>query len=217
LVDALRGASKSQSGKGPGKPEFVFESGQFLVIVEDKRQLDRTIKTADDKVDTGWPARMHYAVNGAVHYAERILENSSHYQRIFAVGITGDTTHNQVVAVYVDREGSQVLGELDSLDVFAPGEIEEFYRVRVLGELPREERELREVRKVAEDLHEAMRNYGSLEGERKATAVSAILLALRTDGFQIDDLRGSKASGQTDGHKIFNAAKSFLEEADLDR
>lgn len=57
--------------------------------------------------------------------------------------------------------------------------IEEFYRVSVLGELPKEERELIEVNKIAADLHEDLRNYGSLEGEKKASVVSAILLAFR--------------------------------------
>ena len=45
--------------------------------------------------------------------------------------------------------------------------IEEFYRVSVLGELPKEERELIEVNKIAADLHEDLRDYGSLEGEKK--------------------------------------------------
>ena len=44
--------------------------------------------------------------------------------------------------------------------------IEEFYRVSVLGELPKEERELIEVNKIAADF-EDLRNYGSLKVKRK--------------------------------------------------
>jgi type I restriction enzyme M protein len=217
LRDALKGASKTKRGTGPGKPEFVFESDDFLVIIEDKFAIDKTLSEADGEIDVSWPARAECAVNGAVHYARKIIENSAHYTRAFAIGITGSEQHNRIVPVFVEGDTIRVLPDLDSLDVFAPTEIAEFHRVQVLGELPREEREVREVRKVAEDLHEAMRNYGSLEGERKAAAVSAILLALRSDGFKIDDLRGASSSRQTDGWKIYSAAESYLRDADLDR
>lgn len=106
---------------------------------------------------------------------------------------------------------------MDALTDLAANNIVEYHRVAVLGGLPREEREAREIRKVSAALHEDMRNYASLEGERKATLVSAILLALRYQPNLIDDLRGEKKSGFTDGEKVYKAAKEYLEsdEADL--
>lgn len=38
IYDALEGASKGLGG-GRGKPEFVVESGRFLVVLEDKAAL----------------------------------------------------------------------------------------------------------------------------------------------------------------------------------
>jgi len=58
-----------------------------------------------------------------------------------------------------------------------------------------------------------MRNYGSLEGDRKATTVAAILLALKEKNFAIDQLDGSSISGQTDGAKIYRAAVDYLDQA----
>ena len=81
--------------------------------------------------------------------------------------------------------------------------------------MPKEERDLQEVKKIAADLHEDMRNYGSLEGDRKATTVAAILLALKERHFRIDQLDGSTITGQTDGWKVFNAASSYLDQAYL--
>lgn len=217
LRDALKGASKTESGSGAGKPEFVFESNGFLIIIEDKFDVSKAMKEDGGTIDITWPARADYAVNGAVHYAQAIIAKSPHYTRAFAIGVAGDEQHNRIIPVFVDGTEVRSLDDLDSLDVFAPTEVEEFHRVQVLGDLPREEREVQEIRKVAEDLHEAMRNYGSLEGERKATAVSAILLALRSDGFDLKDLKGSQSEGMTDGWKIYRAAESYLREADFDR
>lgn len=217
LRDALKGASKTKTGRGVGKPEFVFESNGFLIIIEDKFDVSKAVKVDDGEIDTEWPARADFAVNGAVHYAQAIISESPHYTRAFAIGVAGDEQHNRIIPVFVDGKEVRSLDDLDSLDVFAPTEVEEFHRVQVLGDLPREEREVQEIRKVAADLHEAMRNYGSLEGERKATAVSAILLALRSDGFDLSDLKGSQSEGMTDGWKVYRAAESYLREADFDR
>ena len=217
LKDALKGASKTKSGQGVGKPEFVFESKGFLVVIEDKFDIRKTAQTVDGVLDLDWPARADYAVNGAVHYARAIVERSPHYTRAFAIGVAGSEHHNRISPVFVTPDEVRLLDDLDSLDVFAPSEIEEFYRVQVAGELPREEREVQEIRKVAADLHEAMRNYGSLEGERKATAVSAILLALRSDGFEISRLDGAQTGEETDGWKVTRAAEAYLRSASFDR
>ena len=95
--------------------------------------------------------------------------------------------------------------------------ITEYYRVAVLGELPRDGREVREIRKVAASLHEEMRNWASLEGEHKATLVSAVLLALTYRPELVQDLSGDQRNGYRDGEKVYNAAKEYLEsdEADL--
>lgn len=215
IYEALSGASKGL-GNGRGKPEFVVESGRFLVVLEDKAALDRSMLLVDGKVDTEYPARSDYALNGAAHYARIFAERTG--KQVFAVGVAGAESHHEVTVAFVERgQEPLVLATVDALTDLAPEAIEEYYRVAVCGELPREERETREIRKVAAQLHEDMRNYASLEGERKATLVSAILLALKYQPDLIDDLKGAKKSGFTDGQKVYNAAKEYLEsdEADL--
>jgi len=63
----------------------------------------------------------------------------------------------------------------------------------------------------AAELHEDLRNYGSLKDIDKPLIVSGILLALRETefkNFSIDDLTGDEIN--TDGSKIYNAIESNL-------
>lgn len=215
IYNALKGGSKGK-GRGPGKPEFLIESGDFLVAVEDKADLTRSKLLLDDQIDIGYPARSEYALNGAAHYAKHLAERTE--KGVFAVGVAGAESHHEVTIAYVEKGTvPRLLANVDALTDLAANNIVEYHRVAVLGGLPREEREAREIRKVSAALHEDMRNYASLEGERKATLVSAILLALRYQPNLIDDLRGEKKSGFTDGEKVYKAAKEYLEsdEADL--
>lgn len=178
LYDAMEGASKGTGG-GRGKPEFVFESGEFIVVIEDKPDINFSLAYNDaDQIDLEYPARATHALNGAVHYARFFADRTG--KRVFAVGVAGnEALHDLNIAFIAPNVAPRLIDRLDNLTDLAEDKIVEYYRVKVLGELPREEREVREVRAVAADLHEAMRNYASLEGERKATLVSAILLALK--------------------------------------
>ncbi len=217
LYEAMEGASKGQGG-GRGKPEFVVESGDFIVVIEDKARADQIVKTTDDGVvDLDYPARADFALNGAMHYAEVFAAKTG--KKVFAIGVAGSETHNAIqVAFSAPQRVPKVLdSQFDTFTSFSPQAIDEFYRVAVLGELPQEEKNVREIRKVAAELHEGMRNYTSLENEHKATLVSAILLALKYRPELVKDLTGEKGKGYRDGEKVYRAAREYLEsdEADL--
>lgn len=214
LVDALKGGSKSQNPTGAGEPDFMFYSGGHLVVVEDKARVSR-LKFLNENAEIllEYPYRDKYAVNGAIHYASHILKNSNRFKGIFAIGVAGDKNHLETEAYYVTSEEVIKLPSTENFQEYSPENIQELYRVSVLGDLPKTERDLLEVKKIASQLHEDMRNYGSLEGERKATIVSAILLALKHPDFDIKMLKGETTGTQKDGHKIFRYAKEYLDTA----
>ena len=217
LYAAMEGASKGQGG-GRGKPEFVIESGDFIVVIEDKPRAEELVKLAEDgSVDLTYPARANFALNGAMHYAEAFAAKTG--KKVFAIGVAGSELHNAIqVGFSAPQRAPKLLdNQIDTFTSFAPNVIGEFYRVAVLGELPQEEKNVREIRKVASYLHEGMRNYATLENEHKATLVSAILLALKYRPELVDDLVGDKRNGYRDGEKVYRAAQEFLEsdEADL--
>ncbi|WP_042225263.1 HsdM family class I SAM-dependent methyltransferase [Oceanobacillus manasiensis] len=216
IKQELKNASKSKTQAGVGKPEFIFFSGDYLIIVEDKLALDKLeYKNDEGIIDTDFPFRRDYAVNGAIHYARHIIEKTNSYKEVIAIGVGGDNVHYQIKPYFVSENGIKELPDMKSLEDLAPEIVDEFYKVAVLGELPREERELREVNKIAADMHEDLRNYGQLEGEKKATVVSAILLALEEPTFSLKQLTGSNRVGGSDGEIIFGSVKVYLENAGI--
>lgn len=216
IKEALKNASKSKDSRGNGKPEFIFFSGNHLFVIEDKLAIDRLeYKDENGNVDTDFPYRRDYAVNGAIHYAKHIIEKTNSYKEVFAIGIAGDGLHYQIHPYFVSETEIKALPDMKSLEDISPENVDEFYNVAVKGELPKEERELREVNKIAADMHEDLRNYGQLEGEKKATVVSAILLALEEPTFSLDQLQGSDRVGSADGELIFSAVRRFLENAGI--
>lgn len=213
--DALRGASKSLAGTAEGKPEFVFVMDGFVVVIEDKKEARFTRYEADGMIPTGHPFRADYALNGAVHYARTMLTNGIPSTRgIFAVGVGGDEVHHEIAVSYLAPGVEKQLDDLDNLDVLAEDQISEYHAVQVLGQRPRAEVQLDTVKEAASRLHEGMRNYGSVENDRKAPLVSAILLALRDPDFSIGYLTGSFAPSRPaawDGRKVYEAAKQYMD------
>ncbi len=79
-----------------------------------------------------------------------------------------------------------------------------------------EEKEVKDILKDAEDLHNYLREYGNLKDAEKPLIVSGILLALKereNNNFSVDSLTGNTEI--TDGKKIYNAIKDSLTNADV--
>lgn len=211
---ALAGGSKSKVGLAEGKPEFVFVVGDFIVVIEDKKEARFTRHLIDDQIITEFPYRQDYALNGAVHYAAAMMRNGVPDQKgIFAVGIGGAEYHHEIAIAFVGPGVIKYLDDLDNLDVLAEDSIDEYYSVSVLGNKPQAEVQLETVKAAASRLHEGMRNYGSVENDRKAPLVSAILLALEKPGFDVDDLKGTyddSLPDDWDGAKIYKAAYDYM-------
>lgn len=212
--NALKGGSKSESGASEGKPEFVFERNGFVIVIEDKKTVERTQYVVDGDPVTEFPYRADYALNGAIHYAKTMLNNGIPFDKgIFAVGIGGGEVHHQITVTYLAQGFVKHLDDLDNLDVFSEAEIDEYFSVQVLGRRPRAEVQLDDVRAAAERLHEGMRNYGSVENDRKAPLVSAILLALQNPYFNLDKLASITPGNNYqvwDGRIIYEAAEQYM-------
>lgn len=61
---------------------------------------------------------------------------------------------------------------------FSPSTIRDYYTSKVLGGKTEREMELESILSRAQQLHEDLRNYGSLSENEKPIAVSGLLLAL---------------------------------------
>ena len=217
VQNALKSASKRLNGN-VGKPEFTFFSKNFFIVIEDKNDVNLHIYSDNDQIILDDEIIVpKYAVNGAIHYAKHIINNTDIVNKVFAIGSSGNGHSNKISIYFVDENECRFISDINNLNDLKEDNIEEFYRVSVLGELPKEERELKEVNKIAADLHEDLRNYGSLEGEKKASVVSAILLALENEDviFNVDKLQGLQGEGVKDGEILFDAIDKYLRNKSL--
>lgn len=215
VKQALKTASK-QKEMNIGKPEFLFFSNDFLIVIEDKADFNKNVVYDENReIDLKRPFIANYALNGAVHYAKHIVNNTITVKKIFAIGASGNSHSNEIKIAYVDKDKILELPNINNLEDLRAENIKEFYNVTVLGELPKEEKELREVNKISSEMHEDLRNYGSLEGEKKATVVSAILLALEEPSFSVEQLTSSERKGAKDGELIFKAIEIYLENSGI--
>lgn len=203
IAKALKGASK-QGKSGIGKPEFVMQILDYLVVIEDKRENSKLINfTKGGGIAKDIPSLSSYAVNGAVHYANHIVTKTSSFDEVIAIGVTGDEEVHNIQPVLVSITNGEIteeiLPKIFDFQVFHPDNINEWYSVNVLGEFSTEQKRIFELQNVSKELHEDLRNYASLEGENKATVISAILLALNEEDFDIKKLTGNKYPKKNDG------------------
>ena len=210
IKNALSSASKRLTGH-LGKPDFIAVVKDFVIVIEDKIDKNKLILRENNNViSMSEKAITDYAVNGAVHYAKYIYENSS-YKKIFALGNAGDKTHHIFKPVFVG-DVIKELPEVNTFWNFASENIEEYYRFYILDQKPSERIKLEKLKSKAEDLHEYLRNYGGLGENEKPLIVSAILLALR-ENLKLEDLKGDKY--KTDGQIIFDKIDTALKRANV--
>lgn len=212
IQDALKTASKKGTGRA-GFPEFVAKSKDFIIVIEDKAEIEKQANYEDEGntiLATDVKSIIDFAENGALHYANEIITKTT-FRKVFAFGCSGDEKHHIIKPIFVDENGCKLLEAVENFENFTETNIEKYYKEQVLGETPPEILETKELQKKAAELHEHLRNYGQLGDKEKPLVVSAILLALQDVNFSLDNLIGHSRS--TDGIKIYNAVKNYLQEA----
>lgn len=211
VQEALKTASKNQTRKH-GFPEFTAQSKDFIIVIEDKADLEKQAVYENENENTlvmDQKAIKNYAENGALHYALQITKQTN-FKKVFAFGCSGDEKHHRIRPIYVDETHYKILPEVENFENFTEENITNYYNEQILGEIPEEEREIITLCEKSKILHEALRNYGQLGETEKPLVVSAILLALNDPENEnlLDNLKGWKT--KTDGKWIFDALETSL-------
>ena len=216
LSNALKTASKAQTGKA-GYPEYCGVVKDFVIVVEDKADIaDHIKRDANELICQTAASVRNFAVNGALHYGIHLAKNTS-YKKIIAIGVSGNEKRHRISPLFIDeRGGYKELEDVETFTLFSEKNISEYYIKNVLKEGTDEEKTAEEILKDAKELHEDLRNYGSIQDKDKPLIVSGILLALREiehKNFDIDNLNGDKI--KTDGQKIYEAIQANLDRAQV--
>ena len=214
--NALRTASKLGTGR-PGFPEYVAQVGDYILVLENKASAEHQAKYLNEASGTllmDTPSVTQYAENGALHYALRIVENSS-FKRVFAFGCSGTERGRLTIRpIFVSPSGYRVMKRVQDFRQFAPESIDRYYREVVCGGESLEQVELIEILRRARGLHEDLRNYGQLGDDEKPLIVSGILLALMEPDFSTERLTGDAT--RSDGAKLFDALSAHLDRVHLE-
>ena len=111
--------------------------------MEDKSDRLKLCLREGGEISKSVDATKNYAVNGALFYAQKIIDGTR-YKKVFAFGNVGDRKHHTIKPVFLDGEGNlKELPEVDTFKNFTAENIEAYYRRMVLGEESVEEIELK--------------------------------------------------------------------------
>ncbi|CDF98459.1 HsdM family class I SAM-dependent methyltransferase [Avibacterium paragallinarum] len=216
IDDALKTASKSRTGN-VGYPEFCGVVKDFLIVIEDKADIAKHSKKDENGLIAQDTASIKdYAVNGALHYGLHLAKHTS-YKKIIAIGVSGDEKRHKITPLFINECGEyKELENLETFTLFSADNIDEYYFRNILKEPTNEDKTTEEILKDAKQLHEDLRNYGSIQDKDKPLIVSGILLALREidfKNFSLDNLNGDDLV--TDGDKIYKAIQDNLNRAQV--
>ncbi|MDG6363918.1 N-6 DNA methylase [Glaesserella parasuis] len=216
LDNALKTASKAQTGK-VGYPEYCGVVKDFVIVIEDKADTANHIKHNDkDLICQNATSVRDFAVNGALHYGIHLAKNTS-YKKIIAIGVSGNEKRHKISPLFINERGEyKSLEDVETFTLFNEKNIGEYYTKNILKEQTDGEKTTAEILKDAKELHEDLRNYGSIQDKDKPLIVSGILLALREieyKNFDIDNLNGDEI--KTDGQKIYEAIQANLDRAQV--
>lgn len=213
LNEALKTASKNGTGN-VGFPEYIGTVKDFIIVIEDKADLNKHVKMDGKVISLEVQAVKDYAVNGALFYAQHLIKNTT-YKKVLTFGVSGNEKRHKISPIYVDdTEYYRELPEVETFISFNEKNIEEYYVKEVLQEKTDIEKETAEILKDAATLHEDLRNYGNLKDIDKPLVVSGILLALNElehKNFSVESLNADTL--KTDGQKIYEAIEANLKRA----
>ncbi|WP_026728861.1 HsdM family class I SAM-dependent methyltransferase [Flavobacterium denitrificans] len=216
IDNALKSASKAGTGR-VGFPEYSGIVKDFVLIIENKADVSLHIKRNDKSLICNDTISVkNYAVNGALFYGKHLAKNTN-YKKLIVFGVSGNEKRHKISPIFIDeRGGYKELEDVETFTLFNEKNIEEYYTKNILKEQTPEDKTTEEVLKDAKNLHEDLRNYGSIQDKDKPLIVSGILLALREmehKGFSIESLIGDETN--TDGEKIYEAIEKNLKRSNV--
>lgn len=247
IENALKTAPSKTGGKGTNYPDIkLFIQTKDLryipVVIEVKGLKGKFIKVNDDgeienKKKDGTPHFTNinkYAVNGAVHYANAIIEFTDSFKEVIAIGLNGYMNEgNEIITelgiYYVSADNYYIpkkVGDYSDLTFLLPNNIDNFISEINQINLTAEEIELKakeyenQIEIKLKNLNQIMQDTLKISvGSRVELVTGLIMAGLGVDSkvspLEITELKGESGSKSNDGYVIINKIDSFLEERNL--
>ncbi len=245
---ALDKALSKSGGTGGNKPDakLVISDSRlnvYPVMIEYKGYKERLEKLEGDRVANkkkdntpNYNNINNYAVNGAVHYANAILQYTS-FTKVIAIGVTGflDSQNQLQLEIGVYYVGKENYGEarkvkedaFTDLSFLRKKNFDKFSKF--IDELSLDKAELRRIRQDRESqIEDALKqiNESLFKKQENLSALSRIHLVAgsiianlgvpgKVSPLTEKDLKSSEEKDKTDGDEILSKIKNFLTERKL--
>lgn len=246
IEDALKRAPSKNGGKGPNYPDIKLfietkDLKRLPVMIEVKGLKGSFIKlNAQDEIENrkvdGTPNYINinkYAVNGAIHYANAIIENTESYKDVIAIGLNGYYENKEMIkeigVYYVSSANYCIPKQIYSytdLSFLLPENIDNFFNK--ISELNLTDKEIEMKSKEIENdieiklkkLNQIMQDDLKISVGSRVELVTGLIMAglgvnNKVSPLEISDLKGETGSKTNDGVTIINKIDSFLEERNL--
>lgn len=247
IEEALKSAPSKKGGEGMNYPDIKLfletkEVRHIPVMIEVKGLKGKFLKEnksgeIENKKADGTPNYSNingYAVNGAIHYANVILDYSSSYKEVIAIGINGYLDESKEIITelgvyYVSKENFNIpkkIGNYSDITFLLPENLDDFIKEVDKIDLTPEEIEIKakeyenEIEVRLKKLNQTMQDTLKISVGSRVELVTGMIMAglgvkNKVAPLEITDLRGESGSKNNDGTVIINKIDSFLYERNL--
>lgn len=246
IETALKSAPSKTGGSGTNYPDIkLFIETKALrkipVMIEVKGTKGSLIKqNAEGEIDNkkkdgapNYPNINKYAVNGAIHYANAIIEHTTSYKEVIAIGVNGydeaGTRIYEIGAYYVSLDNycipKKIKAYSDLSFLLSKNQEKFIEEIDKIG-LTEEELEAKakefenEIEIKLKKLNQVMQDDLKISvGSRVELVTGMIMASLGVEGtvapLEIANLKGEGGNKTNDGRIIINKIDSFLEKRNL--
>lgn len=237
---ALKKAPSKQGGSGKNFPDIKYllsteEGVSIPVMIEVKGKKGALVKTADNggvdntnkKGEPNYQNIAKYAVNGAVHYANAILDFTDSYKEAVAIGANGYEEAGKIVyevdVWYVSKDNLFVpkhVGSYGDLSFLLAENSSDFVKeLKSLSLTPEEieERKLAledEIERKLKALNQNLHDEKQIVVNNRVQLVAGLIMAgLGAEGVQplrVEDLVGKADKEDNDGQIIMSKIRLYL-------
>ena len=199
-----------------------------MIKTNDKGEVENTKKNSDPNYQN----IAKYAVNGAVHYANAILEHTESYKEVVAIGVngyeeTGKTIH-EVDVWYISKDNLFIpkhVGKYEDISFLLSNNAKEFVqKIDTLALTPEEleERKLAledEIERKLKALNQSLHDEKQIVVNNRVQLVARLIMAgLGAEGvppLRVEDLAGRVDEENNDGQIVMSKIKMYLAHKNL--
>lgn len=249
IGEAMKKFPSKKGGKGPNFPDLQLmiepKKGRYIpVMIEAKGKKGDLAKMdsqgnivienvkPDGKPD--YAAISKFALNGAVHYAEAIVNGTKSYPEVIAIGVNGwmdasGKLQTEMAVYYVAKDNFCIPKKIDDytdLSFLAKKNLPEFLDKIAAIDLSEEDKEKKtrvienQIEIELKNLNQTMQDKLAISENMRVTMVSGMIMAgLGVEGevaaLDVTELKGSLGKSSHDGAIILNRIDDFLASKDL--